>query len=302
MEFEQAQRFRISLSPAVRGVLWMVAAQILFSAMSVFTRLGTQNVSWQEAALSRFGIGALVAYIMARMRGAPLTITNKKLMWARSVAGTLSALAVFYVWASPKIPLGDAVTLTSIGPAFVVLLSWPLLKERVGKLVWGAIPIAFCGIILVMKPSFDVALSLAAIAVVGSFFYALAMISLRQIGPSESGEAVVMYFSLFGTLVMLCITIPVWQTPDPITGLYLLLTGLSGGLAQVAMTRAYSLDRAARISALNYLGIIFTDIFAIPVFGDIPGSWQLVGTGLVVLSGVFIALSAQKEKILLEVA
>ena len=128
------------------------------------------------------------------------------------------------------------------------------------------------------------------------------MISLRQIGPNESGEAVVLYFSLFGTLVMLCISIPVWETPDLITGLFLVLTGLSGGFAQVAMTRAYSLDRAARISALNYLGIIFANIFAIPVFGGFPGFWQIVGSGLVILSGIVITLSAQKEKIPLEMA
>ncbi len=302
MAFESAQRSCILISPVLRGILWMVVAQALFSAMSVFTRLGTQNVSWQEAAFSRFGIGALVAYVMARMRGAPLSITNKKLMWTRSITGTLSALSIFYVWASPKIPLGDAVTLTSVGPVFVVLLSWPLLKERVGKLVWGAIPVAFCGIVLVMKPSFHVALPLAAIAIIGSFFFSLAMISLRHIGPSESGEAVVLHFSLFGTFVTLCISLPVWETPDLITGLFLILIGLSGGLAQVAMTRAYSLDGAARISALSYLGIIFTNIFAIPVFGDIPGFWQLVGTGFVIISGIFITLSARKEDILLDVA
>ena len=301
-ESDAPQRPDIPAGPALRGVLWMVLAQVLFSAMGVFTRLGAQNVPWQEAALSRFAVGAFVAYLMARARGTALNITNQKLMWARSITGTLSALSVFYVWASPKIPLGDAVTLTSIGPVFVILLSRPLLKERVGRLVWVAVPVAFSGIVLVMKPSFHVAGSLAAIAVVGSFFYSLAMISLRQIGPSESGEAVVLHFSLFGTFVMLCISIPVWETPDPVTGVYLALTGLSGGFAQVAMTRAYSLDRAARISALNYLGIIFTNIFAIPVFGGSPGFWQIVGSGLVILSGVFIALSAQKETIPIEMA
>jgi len=280
----------------------MVAAQVLFSAMGVFLRLGARNVPWQEAALSRFAIGALVAYAVARMRGASLHITNKKLMGTRSITGTLSALTVFYVWASPKIPLGDAVTLTSVGPVFVVLLSWPLLKERVGKLVYGAVPIAFGGILLVVKPSFHVAMTLAAVAIAGSFFYSLAMISLRQIGPNESGEAVVLYFSLFGTLVMTCISIPVWKTPDAISGLFLVLTGLTGGFAQLAMTRAYSLDRAARISALSYLCIIFTNLFAIPVFGSLPGFWQIIGSGLVILSGLIVALSAQREKIPLEMA
>lgn len=68
------------------------------------------------------------------------------------------------------------------------------------------------------------------------------------------------------------------------------------------MTRAHSLDRAARISALNYLGIIFANIFAIPVFGGLPGIWQIAGSGLVILSGLFITLSAQKEKIPLEMS
>jgi drug/metabolite transporter (DMT)-like permease len=87
---------------------------------------------------------------------------------------------------------------------FVILLSWPLLKERVGRLIWCAVPLAFCGIVLVLKPSFHVAYSLATIAITGSFFFSLAMISLRQMGPGESGEAVVLYFSLLGTFVMLC--------------------------------------------------------------------------------------------------
>lgn len=297
---EPALRTSISACPALRGIAWMVFSQVLFSLMGVFTRLSAQNVPWQEIALVRFGIGAAVPYVMAKTRGAPLTISNKKLMWTRSITGTLSALSIFYVWASPKIPLGDAVTLTSIGPVFVVLLSWPLLKEHAGRLVWCAVPIAFCGIMLVLKPSFHVAYSLAAVAIVGSFFYSLAMISLRQIGPGESSEAVVMYFLVFAALVALCISVPVWKTPDPTTGLYLLLSGLSGGFGQIAMTRAYSLDRAARVSALNYLGIIFTNLLAIPVFGNFPGFWQITGTGLVILSGLFITLSAQKERILLK--
>lgn len=284
-------------SPAIRGVLWMVLAQVFFSAMGVFTRLGAQNVPWQETALSRFAIGSLVAYIVAVTRGASLCITNKKLMWTRSIAGTIAALTVFYVLSSPKIPLGDATTLTSVGPAFVVLLSWPILKERVGKLVWLSVPFAFAGIVLVLKPTFHVAYSIAAIAIAGSFFYSIAMISLRRIGPRESSEAVVLYFSLFGTLVMLCISIPVWVTPDAATTLILILTGVSGGLGQVTMTKAFSLDGAARISALNYLGIIFTYIFAIPVFGEIPTGWQIFGTSLVILSGLILTLSAQRERI-----
>ena len=104
-----------------------------------------------------------------------------------------------------------------------------------------------------------------------------------------------LYFSLLGTFVTLCIALPVWETPDLGTWVFLILTGVSGGLGQVAMTRAYSLDSAARISALSYLGIIFTNLLAIPIFGDIPGFLQVVGTGFVILSGIFITFSSNKK-------
>jgi len=42
--------------------------------------------------------------------------------------------------------------LASTGPVFVVLVFRSLLKERVGKLVWGAIPVAFCGLVLEIMP------------------------------------------------------------------------------------------------------------------------------------------------------
>jgi drug/metabolite transporter (DMT)-like permease len=281
---------------ALRGIAWMVLAQVLFSIMNVCIRLGAQHVPWPETALARFAVGTIVAYAMAKAKGVSLRIVDKKTAWTRSICGTLSALAIFYTLSSPAIPVGDAVTLNSLGPIFVVLLSWPMLGERTGKVVLSAVPIAFVGILLVVKPSFHVAMSLAAVALCGAFFYAVAMISLRKIGPNETGEAVVLHFSLLGMAVMLCCSIPIWRTPDLLTMLNLILIGVCGGLAQLAMTKAFSLERASRISPLNYLGIIFTNLFAVPVFGDRPGSWQVMGAFLVILSGLVIGVGAHREK------
>jgi drug/metabolite transporter (DMT)-like permease len=67
-------------------------------------------------------------------------------------------------------------------------------------------------------------------------------------------------------------------------------TGLFGGLAQIAMTRAYGLDRAARVSALSYSGVVFTRALAMPIFGEAPSFVQATGSLLVVAAGVFLAL------------
>jgi drug/metabolite transporter (DMT)-like permease len=59
------------------------------------------------------------------------------------------------------------------------------------------------------------------------------------------------------------------------------------------MTRAYALDGATRITTLSYLGIAFTYLLQVPVFGDLLGPMQLLGAGLIIAAGWFIAPTAR---------
>jgi drug/metabolite transporter (DMT)-like permease len=57
------------------------------------------------------------------------------------------------------------------------------------------------------------------------------------------------------------------------------------------MTRAYSLHRAAPVSALSALSLVLTYALALPVFGDRPTAWQVGGSLLVVGASVLLAVS-----------
>ena len=92
---------------------------------------------------------------------------------------------------------------------------------------------------------------------------------------------------------MLAFAIPVWVWPDWRGTLLLLGAGLTGGGAQIAMTRAYSLHRAAPLAALSGLGIVLTHLLAIPIFGEQPGPWQVAGSILVIAASLMLAQSAQ---------
>jgi drug/metabolite transporter (DMT)-like permease len=119
---------------------------------------------------------------------------------------------------------------------------------------------------------------------------AMAMIWLRRVGSAETGEAIVFHFMVFGSLAMAVFCIPVWHTPDGSSALFLLLTGCCGGLAQLAMTRAYQLGEAARVSAVGYSQIVFARGLAVPVFAELPAPMQILGSVLVIGSGVAAAL------------
>jgi drug/metabolite transporter (DMT)-like permease len=280
------------------GLGWMIVAQLCFAAMNVFTRLGSRHLPWPEIAAARFLIGALVAVALASARGSSLAVTDRGGTWRRSIYGTLAALGSFYALSSPRVAVGDAATLGATAPIFVAALSGPLLAERVGRRLWVAVALALAGIVLLVRPSFTTAAPVAAVATAGAFFYALAMIWLRRIGPAESHEAVVLHFSLVALLTMLLLALPTWTWPDARGGLYLLGAGLGGGGAQLAMTRAYSLHRAAPVTALSTLGVVFTWLLALPLFPERPSAGQLGGTLLVLLATVLIGAATARPRYL----
>src|SRR4051812_5136122 len=274
------------------GLAWMALAQLFFAGMNICTRLGARSLSWAEVASARFLVGGLLAAGLGWLRGSSLRVgDHQPAAWRRSIYGTLAAICAFYALASSRIALGDAATLGATAPIFVVLFARPLLGERVSAAELLAVALGFAGIIAVMRPSFALAGPVAVIATIGAVFWALAMIWLRKIGPGESHEAVVLHFSLVALLTFIVLALPQWRWPSWTDSVFLLGAGLGGGLGQVTMTRAYSLHRAAPVSALSALSLVLTYALALPVFGDRPTAWQVGGSLLVVGASVLLALS-----------
>src|SRR6185437_12566713 len=153
---------------------------------------------------------------------------------------------------------------------------------------------SFAGVWAVAEPSFGASRLVIAVCLFSALCSALARIWLRRMGPNESSEAIVFHFMAVATVVLGLMSIPCWKTPDLESTAFLVLTGVTGGLAQLAMTRAYALDQAPRVSAVGYAGVVFTRLFAAPVFDEIPSPLQIAGSLLVIGSGVSMALGGTR--------
>ena len=284
-----------------RALAWMVVAQVLFTAMGICTRLGAQKLPWSEVAAARAVIGAVVAIGIARMRGAPLVVYDRRTAWARSICGTIAMICTFYTFGAPAIALGDAVTLGATSPIFIAILAPWLLGERSGRIVWVATTFAFVGVALVAGPSFRLSGKLSMVALLSAVASALAMIWLRRLGsgrsgtPRESPEAIVAHFSVVAGVTLSLVALPTLRVPDLGGALLLLGTGASGAFAQIAMTRAYALDQAARVGVWSYLGVVLTHFAAIGILGEAEDPIGLLGAALVVVAGVALTWSGMRE-------
>lgn len=278
------------------GIFWILVTELCFALMRVATRWGASDLPGLEIGGVRFLGGALVTWIVARARRAPLRVGDQKNAWLRSIFGTLNGLAVFTALGSKRIALGDVATLTATAPLFVALLSGPVLGERVtARVVMGA-AIGFAGVAVLSQPALHVSGDLALALILGSLAYALALLRLRRLGVSEGSEAIALHMSLVAGVVLLLASWPRFVVPAPRTWLPLAASALMGGFGQIAMSRAYGLDKAARLSAVSYTGVVITYALEVLWFARVPLAHQWIGAGLVCVAGVVVSLRARRAE------
>jgi drug/metabolite transporter (DMT)-like permease len=61
------------------------------------------------------------------------------------------------------------------------------------------------------------------------------------------------------------------------------------------MTRAYALERAARLGPVSYLGVVLSHLGGALLLGEATGPAQVAGAALVVGGGLFLAALALRE-------
>jgi drug/metabolite transporter (DMT)-like permease len=280
----------------------MALGACLFALMNFFARLASATAPWPMVGGVRALIGAAVAVAVAKARGASLVTHERRAVLLRSLFGTAAMVCTFYALTSPALSLGDTVTLLNLAPVFLALLAPMVLREKTSPASALAIALALAGVVLVVRPAAlfggaeggaPGAGTTAAVAVLAAFFTSIAMMLLRRIGPRETPESVAFHFSLFAALVMGAIGASDLRVPEARDAACMVAAGLCAGFAQLAMTRAYALERAARVSAMSYLAVVVSALLGAAVLGESPTATALVGMGLVVVGGVVVTFARE---------
>jgi drug/metabolite transporter (DMT)-like permease len=272
-----------------RGVFWLLVSELCYAVMRVATRAGAADLPWAEIAAARFLGGAVVAVVAARARGVSLRVGDRKNAWLRSIFGTAAAVCLFHALGTRHIAVGDATVLYGTTPLWVALLSGPLLRERVGPLTWGGIGVGFAGVAVLLQAGVEWRSPTALLVLLGAFSYALALLRLRRMSGRESSESIALHLSLVAGAVHLAIALPAMRPVRAAAYLPLAVSAISGGLAQVAVGRAYAHAPAARIAALTYSGVLFTYVFEAVLFHRVPALAQIAGAALVIAGGVLVS-------------
>jgi drug/metabolite transporter (DMT)-like permease len=186
------------------------------------------------------------------------------------------------------LPLADAIAVTFTGPLFITALAPLVLGEKVGARRWIAVLIGFAGVLFMVRPGHG-AIQLAVLfPLAGALSGSIRDLVTRRISQTESSSAVLLFTTLTVMLAGLC-TMPFYSVSFRLIDLgYFAASGLLVASGQYLMIEAFRWGEAALIAPFKYSFMIWAILFGYLFFGHLPGSWTLIGAGIVFAAGLYI--------------
>jgi len=273
---------------SLQAILLMAGSVAFFAVMDALVKdLGSRYPTLQIMFFrSLFAFVPIMVLILWRGALRDLRMQSPGGHLLRSLVGVGAMFCFFYSYS--RMPLADVVAISFAAPVFVVALSVPLLGEQVGPRRWAAVLVGFVGVMVMLQPGPGLLQSIALIPLLGTMFFALAMIVLRKLGRTETSASVAFTFTLSCTLVSGFALPFVWVAPDLLDLAALIAVGLLGGVGQILMTTAFKHGDVAVVAPFEYSSMIWATLFGYVFWSEVPGLNIWIGVAIVMASGLFI--------------
>src|SRR5688500_17898298 len=133
-----------------RGIVYMLIAAAGFSFMGGCAKILKGSFHTQELVVYRNITGLLVLLFSFRRYSLAQSGGSASLLLLCGLIGTIAVYTVLYNIL--HIPLGTAMTYTTINTLFIALLSYAVLKEKPGWIAVACILAGFAGVLLIYRP------------------------------------------------------------------------------------------------------------------------------------------------------
>src|SRR5580704_595602 len=279
---------RVDNAPA--GIIMMILATILFAGASAASKWLVAEYPVGEVLFLR-SLSSLIggAAVILPVTGLSVYATHRpRDHLLRGLSQSISQLALLLAFS--LMPLAGAVAINFSAPLFAALVSIVWLKEPAGFVRGTALVVGFVGVLIVTDPGAN-SLTLGALfALVNAVMYGTVTVAVRGMTRTESPNTLVLWqlavLAFFHSFLLLF----GWRWPTPLDAAMLFGTGLTNAIGQWLWTKSLHLAPAPAVTPFYYLMLVWALAFGFFIWGDVPSSALLIGSAIVVATGLFLFL------------
>jgi drug/metabolite transporter (DMT)-like permease len=271
------------------GIAYMMAATAVFAASQAMSKWLVAGHPISEVLLFR-ALGSLAVCSALILPRIGLAVFQTRRLGAHVSRNAAQAVAQsFLMIALGLMPLAGAIAINFSAPMFAALAAAVYLHERISRARGLALVIGFGGVLLLASPGTDSFSVGALFAIANAVMFGSITAAVRAMSATESAETLTMYQMVLLTVYFVAV-IPFFglSVPSGADAAILIANGLLNGVGQYWWTRALSLAPAAAVGPFYYFSLVWAMILGFMFWGDLPGPALLVGSAIVVGSGLYL--------------
>ncbi|QBY01683.1 DMT family transporter [Rhodophyticola sp. CCM32] len=274
----------------LRGALFALVAFGVFATHDVVIKyLGASYSPFQIVFFSvLFGFPIITFLLMRDASGGHLRPRHPWWTAARTCASVLTGVGAFFAFSA--LPLAQVYAILFAAPLLITVLAIPMLGEKVGWRRGIAVLVGLGGVMVVLQPgSTELQLGHFA-ALTAAATGAFASVIVRKIGREERSVVLILY-PMMANFVLMGAALPFVYEPMPIIDI-----GASAIIATMALVAstclilAYRHAQAVIVAPMQYSQIIWASLYGILLFDETLSRSTLIGTGIIIASGLYIVL------------
>jgi drug/metabolite transporter (DMT)-like permease len=273
------------------GITLALASYAMFSLHYATMKWLGGSLPLSQLIFARSAVMLLITLLLGRASTVKAFIVSpyKRSTALRGVLQFLSAFC-FYV-AARSMPIANVTTLYSTAPLIIVLLSTVILGERIRGFHWAAILVGLAGTVVATNPARGASLIPSLVALGSGFFWALTVIFTRKSGAREGSDVQMLTTSI--VFLIMSGAFLHWTTPDLHQWALLVGIGVQIYLAQLLFFEACRFAPASLVGPMEYSSVAWACLFGFLMFADLPTMPVVVGSVLVIASGIALALGSR---------
>ncbi len=272
----------------------MIGATAMFAISSAIMKLESGRYPIGEVMAFR-SVSSLVVCALFVLPATGLAVFATQRPRAHLARGLSQSISqTFTVIALSLMPMAGAVAIGFSAPLFSALISILWLRERADAARLSALGLGFVGVLIVTRPGAGMFQIGAMFALANAMMYGSVTVAVRSMTRTESTLTLLMWqmASVAGFHLTLLALGFAW--PSRADAATLAASGVANAAGQYLWTKSLSLAPATLVSPFYYMLLVWALIIGVVVWGDAPTPSLLIGSAIVVASG--LALLAREMR------
>jgi drug/metabolite transporter (DMT)-like permease len=273
-----------------RGILFMLLSMAAFALGDIFIKISGSFLSPAQIMFVLIISGLIIFAVIAMIKGENLKDARAftPVLLVRYFAEMIGLMAM--IMSLTKVPLPIVGAVTQASPILVAIGAVIFLREFISWRRWTSIAIGFIGVLLVIQPgkeSFDYPVIWPLVALVAFSVRDL----VTRLTPPDISSASLATFTMASALPFAA----AWVLfngemflPLEINWKIVFCMAISGSVGYLFLVSSLRAGELSAIMPFRYSRIVFLLILSVLVFGEIPSLSMLIGSALIIMSGVYI--------------